>query len=85
MFHFVFKQSAARTLEKLPRRVRARILKKIRFYTEQKNPLEFTERLTDSTVGQWRFRIGNYRVIFDVLKDKIIILKVGHRRDIYRQ
>ncbi|MBU2503873.1 MAG: type II toxin-antitoxin system RelE/ParE family toxin [Nanoarchaeota archaeon] len=31
-----------------------------------------------------RFRIGNYRVIFDIKEDQIIILRVGHRGRIYR-
>ncbi|MBC8254135.1 MAG: type II toxin-antitoxin system RelE/ParE family toxin [Ardenticatenia bacterium] len=40
--------------------------------------------MTDSKLGTYRFRVGDYRVIFDVEDDKVIILRVGHRRDIYR-
>lgn len=34
----------------------------------------------------YRLRVGNYRVILDIYKDKLIILviKIGHRRNIYK-
>lgn len=84
MFRIIFKWTAARALDKLNPSIRNQILKKLQFYSQQKNPLQFAERLQNSTVGQWRFRIGDYRAAFDVIRDKIIILKIGHRRDIYR-
>ena len=36
--------------------------------------------------GEWRYRIGDYRVIADIQDDKILILvlEIGHRRDIYQ-
>lgn len=46
-------------------------------------PFYYAERLIDSNLGQYRFRVGDYRIIFDRDKDKIIILRVGHRREIY--
>ncbi len=30
------------------------------------NPLQYAERLTDPALGGYRFRIGDYRVIFDI-------------------
>ena len=33
----------------------------------------------------YRFRIGDYRVICDIEGDEIVILRIGHRRDIYRK
>jgi mRNA interferase RelE/StbE len=84
MFNIVFKGSAARALDKLPPSIRVRILKKLAFYSKQRNPLHFAERLKDPSVGSWRFRIGDYRVIFDTENNKIVILKIGHRKEIYR-
>lgn len=80
----IFKESAARDLDKLDFSAKLRILKKLEFYSSQKKPLKFAESLTDSRYGNWRFRIGDYRTLFDVENQKIIILKVGHRKDIYR-
>jgi len=77
-------KSAFKELEKLPKDIQKRIIGKIDFYIKQTNPLMFAERITDSRFGSYRFRIGDYRAMFDVIKDTIFILKIGHRKDIYR-
>ncbi|MEK7087564.1 MAG: type II toxin-antitoxin system RelE/ParE family toxin [Patescibacteria group bacterium] len=83
MFNFQFKEKAAKEIDKLPPQIRKRILEKLKFYSFQENPLRFAEKLKDYEFGEYRFRIGNYRIIFDVNDKVIIILKVGHRKDIY--
>ncbi|MFQ6120590.1 MAG: type II toxin-antitoxin system RelE/ParE family toxin [Methanosarcinales archaeon] len=57
---------------------------KLRFYASQPNPLNFAKPIKDSRFGNWRFQIGDYRILFDVENNKIIILKVGHRKDVYK-
>jgi len=84
VFVFEFKNKAAKEVEKLPPPIRKRILKKLKFYSNQENPLRFAEKLKDYRFGEYRFRIGDYRVIFDIENHKIIILKVGHRKEIYK-
>ena len=43
--------------------------------------LAFAESLTKTTLGQYRFRIGDYRVVFDLEDDEIIVITdVGHRK-----
>ena len=49
-----------------------------------KNPINFAEHLNDFKFGEYRFRIGDYRIIFDVKDNVAMILKVGHRKDIYK-
>lgn len=49
------------------------------------NPLQYAEPLTDSTLGSYRFRIGNYRVIFDIEGNFLVVLRVGHRKEIYKR
>ena len=41
--------------------------------------------LTANRSGQWRYRIGDYRLLCDIQDDKLIIvmIDVGHRREIY--
>lgn len=80
----IFSENAFRQLSKLERIVQKRINSKLDFYLSQNNPLNFAERLTDYQFGDWRFRISDYRILFDVEKDKIIILKIGHRKDSYK-
>lgn len=51
----------------------------------QSNPLEYSEKLTNPKIGTYRFRTGDYRVIFDIEGRDIIILRVGHRRELYKR
>jgi len=80
----VFTRSAFHQFQKLDRSVQKKIDEKLRFYISQQNPLKFAESLKDPRFGNWRFRIGNYRVLFDMEDNTIIILNVGHRKDIYK-
>lgn len=47
------------------------------------NPQEFSKPLKGELKGYWKLRIGEYRVIYEIKKDKIIVyvIMVGYRRD----
>ena len=51
------------------------------------NPRVHEKSLTANRSGQWRYRIGDYRLICSIEDDKLVILAltVGHRSDIYKQ
>jgi mRNA interferase RelE/StbE len=78
-----YTHKAVKHLESLPREVQKRIAKKMRFYANQKDPLEFVEPLTDYREGEYRFRVGKYRLNFDVKNGGIYILKVKLRDKAY--
>ena len=78
-----YTNKAAKQLENLPRQIQKRIVEKMRFYANQENPLKFAKRLTDYREGEFRFRVGEYRLIFDFIKGKIYILKIDKRDKIY--
>ena len=84
----VYSQKALTELNDLPRPIAQRIVKKIKFFSQQNNPLLFAKRLTNYSFGSYRFRVGDYRIIFDIdKKGKItilLILSVKHRREVYR-
>lgn len=42
--------------------------------------------LTVNRVGQWRYRVGDYRIIAKIEDNRLVILviAIGHRRDVYR-
>jgi mRNA interferase RelE/StbE len=84
MYSYVFKPQAVRDLKKLPKEVQKRIIKKLDYFVSFENPLVFADHLINFEIGTYRFRIGDYRVIFDIVGEKIIILTLGHRREIYR-
>ena len=79
--------SARNDLEQLDQTIEKRIVDKLDWYEAQENPLRFAERLTDSPYGEYRFRVGAYRILFDVNARGIItilvILRVKHRREAY--
>lgn len=78
-----YTDKAARQLEDLPRAVQKRIAVKMRFYANHDNPLKFAQRLTDYHEGEFRFRVGDYRLLFDVRNDTIYVLKVDRRDKAY--
>jgi len=50
------------------------------------NPRQYGKALTANHAGQWRYRIGDYRLIAEIEEEKIIILilSVGHRKEVYQ-
>jgi len=56
----------------------------MRFYAKAQNPIRFAERLTDFKDADYRFRIGEYRILFDVVNNDIFVLKIKHRKDAYK-
>ena len=79
-----FSGSAARSLKKLPLPIRVRISRAIDALAE--NPLPPGARKLKGDESSYRIRVGDYRVVYDVLQDVLVILvlRVGHRKDIYR-
>ncbi len=65
--------------------VQKRIAKKLRYLIEQPDPLQFAKKLIDSSGGDYRWRVGNYRVVFDVSVKEIRLLRIQHRKDVYRK
>lgn len=72
--------SALADLDSLPAEVRAQILRKIDRL--QHGLLGNIKRLRDAEAA-FRLRMGDYRVLFDVEGDVIIIRKIGNRKDVY--
>jgi mRNA interferase RelE/StbE len=79
----VYTRRAEKDINKLDLETKERIGRTLlRFSTD---PLHFAEKLSDFNLGSYRFRIGDYRVVFDLEGTDIVVLRVGHRREIYRK
>jgi mRNA interferase RelE/StbE len=79
-YRIEFAATALEDLRSLPRREADQILRKIR---RLESGLHGNiKRLQNTDVG-FRLRMGDYRVLFDVIGDKILIQKVGNRKDVY--
>jgi len=81
-FELVYARRAREDIEKLDRVVQKKLSKKLRQFSQ--DPLAFSKKIHDPVLGSYRFRVGDYRVIFDLNGNKIVILRVGHHREIYR-
>ena len=82
MYELIYSSSALKQLEKLEPNIKERIvvaLERLRIRPESCD--------IKKLVGMqgYRFRVGDYRIIFDMEKDKLIILvlKIGPRKNIY--
>ncbi len=85
-YEAVFTPTALKDLRKLPRSVQKRIKEKLEFYLSRVEPLNYAVKLIGSNkTGQYRFRAGDYRIVFDKTGDMITILYIEHRRDVYRK
>lgn len=81
-YTLVFTKRAKKDIEGLDRVARKRLAKKILELTV--DPVGKSKKLLHPKLGTYQYRIGHYRVIFDVVGRQVVILRVGHRREIYR-
>ena len=83
-YRIEFKRSAAKVLKKLPKPDRRRIRDKIDSFAENLPDPATTKMKGESPFH--RVRAGDYRVIFEVREDTllILVLKIGHRKEVYR-
>jgi len=75
---------AAKDLPKIStdakRRIRKSIEGKLRYAPEA-----FGMPLRRTFKGYWKLRVGDYRVIYKIEGRRIVILRIGHRREIYEK
>ena len=85
-YKIIFTKNAYKDIQGLDKQIATRIHKKFKILLKSKHPLKTAVRLTKPADAQYRWRIGNYRILFDLdtRNNLIIILKIQHRRQIYR-
>jgi mRNA interferase RelE/StbE len=82
MYKIILVKRAVKDLEKLNEDVKVRIKENLKVLVN--DPIGNSRKLSNPLIGSYRFRIGDYRVIFDIDDDKVIVLRIGHRKDIYK-
>ena len=82
VYKVVYKKSVYRDLKKLPKAEVERILGQIEVELAA-NPGS-TPVLKGRFAGLRKFRIGDYRVIYALMSEHLLVLRIGHRRDIYK-
>jgi len=81
-YKVVYTKSAFKDIKKLDQVAKRKIKNKIEAYLQ--NPTSNAKRLTNPKIGTYRWRAGNYRIVFDIKNKTVVILRMGHRREIYR-
>jgi len=88
MFSVIYTQLALKELKRLDGLTRRFLLAWIGKNLEGcKDPRQFGKGLCENRTGQWRYRLGGYRLLAEINEDKIVILilTVGHQSDIYNK
>ena len=85
MYRVQFTDEAVRDLERLDPGVRRRILARLERLSGHAEEVQH-QPLTGSLAGLYKLRVGDCRVLYDLLREERVILvhAIGHRRDIYR-
>ena len=81
-YKIAFKKSVSRDLKKIGKEQADKILKKIEDELPQK--AEILPILTGKFSGLRKFRVGDFRVIFSIIGDTALILRIKHRKEAYR-
>ena len=81
-YKIAFKKSVARDLKKIDNDQADRILKKIEEELPEK--AESFQVLTGKFSGLRKFRVGDYRVVYSIMGNTALILRIKHRREVYK-
>ena len=87
-YHVEFTKSALRELKKFDKRTASLLLGWIRKNLEGcTDPRIHGKGLTFDRSGQWRYRVGDYRILAEIRDSEVLILviSVGHRSNIYNK
>lgn len=86
-YHVQLTDTAKKQLKKMDRQTASMLLGWMRKNLEGcENPRQHGKGLSANRSGQWRYRVGNYRLIAEIEDDRIVILilSIGHRSDVYK-
>jgi len=81
-YKLVFTNEFLKRLKELDRQAQIRVLRRIK--TLEESPFS-GKRLRGRLSGLLSLRMGDYRIIYQVSKDQVVIRTVGHRRSIYEK
>lgn len=88
-YKIVYTKLSQKDLDKLDPSIVRRILKKVDEFSKRAAPLEFAKKLTGFVIDTYRFRVGDYRVVFRLDPQNqqlviLVVLRVRHRKEVYK-
>ena len=82
-----FVKSARKEFERLPVKIRAKTAEALHLLAQ--NPYSELLKIKKMKGGAnlYRIRLGDYRLVYEIRNDRLVVLiiKVGHRREVYRR
>ena len=81
MYHLSFSKRAKKEFDKLEGFVKIRVAKQLR---KLSNGEKLDIKKVKGTISDYRLRIGNYRIIFQLEDKDIVVTKIGLRKNIYK-
>ena len=84
MFEIIYHHHAAQNLPSVSKDIQKRIKQAIENKLARA-PQDFGEPLRRCLKGYWKLRVGDWRVIYKIEGKTVIILRIGHRREIYER
>lgn len=81
-YQLLYTLLAQKDIKKLDNVAKKRLKSKLELLAA--DPIYYSKKLVHSDLGTYRYRVGDYRIIFDLHGKDIVILRVGHRREIYK-
>jgi mRNA interferase RelE/StbE len=82
-YNITYKKSVRRDLKQLSKEEAVRVLDQIDDTLSKK--ADAFPVLKGRFAGLRKFRIGDHRVIYAILGDEVLVLRIGHRRDVYKK
>lgn len=82
-YNIGYKRSVERDLKKLPKAEARRILDQSEEELSEK--ADAYPVLKGQFTGLRKFQVGDYRVIYAILDDEVFVLRIRHRKDVYRK
>ncbi len=82
-YNIVYKKSVHRDLKKLSKVEAHRVLNQLE--EELSRNAETHPVLKGQFAGLRKYRFGDYRVIYAILGDDVLVLRIGHRKDVYKK
>jgi mRNA interferase RelE/StbE len=83
-YEIIIKPSAEKSMDKIPLPLRRRIVDALEELRNHPRPAGAVKLAGDENL--WRIRVGNYRIVYEIHDGRLVILvlRVAHRKDVYR-
>ena len=79
-----FSTEAKKDVEKLDFQIKKRLKKKLEDIAASSDVKSLAKRLINFDDADYRLRVGDYRITFDLQDNVIAIVRIRHRKDVYR-